>query len=115
MKKIFILISLLCLLATSSFAQTAAVLKGTIIDLECLEAHKEDLANFMNTHAKECALSCAYSGYAIYVDGKAYKFDAQSNAKIEEFLKNKDSKLAVVVTVQQFTDDLTLVSIENQK
>jgi hypothetical protein len=115
MKRIFILMGLLCFLAMPLFAQTTYVLKGTIIDNECLQEHKADIANFVKTHTKECALSCVYSGYSIYINGKAFKFDAQSNAKIEEFLKDKNSKLDVVVTVQQFSDDLTLVSIENQK
>lgn len=119
MKRMLMLAALMCFITAPLLAQTAdvpiMVLKGTIIDNECLEAHKDNIEPFLKSHTKECALSCAYGGYAIYTEGKAYKFDAQANAKIEEFLKGKDSKLDVVVNVQQFTDDLTLVSIENQK
>ena len=57
----------------------------------------------------------ADSGYSISVDGKLYKFDAASNAKVAEFFKNADSKLQVSVTAKQVGDELSLVSIENQK
>ena len=56
----------------------------------CLDAHKtEDVAVFIKTHSKECALKCEASGYAIFADGILNKFDQDSNAKITEFLKKK--------------------------
>jgi hypothetical protein len=91
-------------------------IKGTIIDCMCAEANAAHLPAFVKTHTKECALSCAAGGYAIVAeDGKVYKFDAQANAMVEAFLKKAENKLKVIVQVQQITDDLTLISIKNQK
>ena len=119
MKKFFMLAGLFCFLAMPVLAQEVLEITGTIIDNECLEAHKADpdFAAYVKAHTKECALKAGpYSGYSIYTpNNKAYKFDAQSTAQIEDFLKKEDSKLDVVVEVQQFTDDLTLVSIKNQE
>jgi len=93
-------------------------LRGTIIDNQCAGAQKpEELAAFIKTHTKECALMsvCVASGYSIYSDGKLTKFDKASNAKVEEFLKKADSKLEVVVVAKKAGDMLDLVSIESQK
>ena len=93
-------------------------LKGDIIDNMCAGAQKpETLAGFVAGHTKSCALmpACAASGYSIYTDGKLMKFDAASNAKIEEFLKTPDSKLQVNVVAKKAGEELNLVSIENQK
>lgn len=92
------------------------ILKGDIIDNMCAGSQKaEQLAEFVKTHTKTCALSCVASGYSIFADGKLQKFDMESNAKIEEFLKKEDSKLQVSVVVKKVGDVLSLVSIENQK
>ncbi|MCX5701607.1 MAG: hypothetical protein NTW64_01335 [Candidatus Omnitrophica bacterium] len=92
------------------------ILKGDIIDNMCAGSQKaEQLAEFVKTHNKTCALSCVASGYSIFADGKLQKFDMESNAKIEEFLKKQDSKLQVSVVVKKVGDVLSLVSIENQK
>lgn len=83
----------------------------------CLNAHKEDIAGFIKTHPKSCALKpeCAASGYSIFVDGKIYKFNAASSAKVEEFLKKEDSTLEVTVTANKVGEELSLVSIQNQQ
>lgn len=97
-------------------APVQLTLQGDVIDNTCASAQKpETLAAFVKTHTKACAVSCAASGYSIYADGKLSKFDAASNAKIAEFLKKDDSKLAVVVVANKVGDELSLVSIENQK
>jgi type 1 fimbria pilin len=92
------------------------VLKGDVIDNMCAGANKDNLAEFVKTHTKECTLKpgCMASGYSIYADGKLYAFDKDSNAKVAEFLKKADSKLQVTVTAKQVGDELNLVSIENQ-
>jgi hypothetical protein len=92
-------------------------LKGIIIDNLCAEANKADLATFITTHPKECALKpeCVASGYSIYSDNTLMKFDAASNAKVEEFLKKEDSKLQVVVEANKTGEELSLVSIKNQE
>jgi hypothetical protein len=92
------------------------ILKGDIIDNMCAGTQtSEKLAEFIKIHNKMCALSCVASGYSIFADGKLSKFDMESNAKIEEFLKKEDSKLQVSVVVKKVGDVLSLVSIQNQK
>ena len=92
-------------------------IKGIIIDNKCAEANKDDLANFITTHAKSCAIlpECIASGYSIYSDGKLMKFDVESNAKVIEFLKKEDSKLAVVVDAKKVGEELSLLTIMNQE
>jgi hypothetical protein len=92
------------------------VLKGDLIDNMCAGVNKDNLAEFIKTHTKECALKpgCIESGYSIFSDGKLYAFDKDSNAKVAEFLKLADSKSQVSITAKQVGDELNLVSIENQ-
>ena len=101
--------------ATTTTTPETIALKGDVIDNSCAAANKDTLADFVKTHTKECALKCIDSGYSIFADGKLYKFDKDSNAKVGEFLKNADSKLEVSVTAKQVGDELSLVSIENQQ
>ncbi|MDD5408968.1 MAG: hypothetical protein PHC71_02625 [Candidatus Omnitrophica bacterium] len=136
MKKILFVLMALCFVSSLAFAQdmakpadtTTAVaapattpetmtLKGDIIDNMCAGANKDNLAEFVKTHTKECALmpNCQASGYSIFADGKLYAFDKDSSAKIAEFLKNADSKLQVTVTAKQVGDELSLISINNQE
>ncbi len=142
MKKVFFVLLALCFVSSLAFAQDATqpvavttttettavvttttttpeaiVLKGIIVDNMCAGANKDTLAEFVKTHTKDCALmpDCVASGYSILADDKLYKFDKDSSAKIAEFLKNADSKLQVSVTAKQVGDELSLVSIENQK
>lgn len=130
MKKLVLILIVLCLMAGFAFAEqattaitaTAAIpavttmIKGTIIDNICASANKDNLSGFIKTHPKSCTLmpDCAASGYSIYADGKRIKFDKDSNAKIEQFLKKDDSKLEVIIEVSKVTDELSLVSIKNQ-
>lgn len=92
-------------------------LKGDIIDNMCANANKNNLGEFVKTHTKECALMthCVASGYAIYADGRLQVFDEESNKKVEEFLRKSSSKLQVQVTAKKAGDELSLISIENQK
>lgn len=137
MKKL-VLLAALMFVASLSYAQTQAItasampaapqapgaaasltLKGDVIDNLCAGTQQpQDLANFVKTHTKACALmaNCAAAGYSIFAeDGKLYKFDKASSMKVEEFLKKADSKLQVVVVANQTGAELSLVSIENQK
>jgi hypothetical protein len=93
------------------------ILTGDVIDNMCAGGNKANLAEFVKTHTKECALKpgCLDSGYSIYANGKLYAFDKDSSAKVAEFLKKADSKLQVTITAKQVGDELSLVSIENQK
>lgn len=123
MKQIVILVLAVCFAASWAIAQEAAApapaavpltLKGDIIDNMCAVANKDNVAEFAKTHTKECALMCASSGYAILSDGKLYAFDEMSSKKVEEFLKNPESKLQVEVTAMQVGDKLSLISVVNQ-
>ena len=140
MKKLAFFAILFCLATSVSFAQQAAMnstvttstvttstvvsatqqvtITGTIVDNMCAKSQKpEELGSFVKTHSKSCAImsDCAASGYSIFADGKLYGFDKASSAKVEEFLKKEESKLQVVVTAVKSGDQLSLVSIENQK
>ena len=116
MKKILFVLIALCFVSSLAFAEDM-VLKGDVIDNMCAGANQATLAEFVKTHTKGCALmpSCIDSGYSIFANGKLYKFDKDSNAKVVEFLKKADSKLQVAVTAKQVGDELSLLSIENQK
>ena len=102
----------------AAVAPESVTIEGDIIDNMCADSQKpEALAAFVSTHTKQCALmpDCEASGYSIYSDGALTKFDAESSAKVAEFLKKEDSKLQVVVVASKTGDELSLVSIENQK
>jgi hypothetical protein len=111
---------LLIVFATVVFAQQSAIvlIKGDIIDNLCAGTQTPDeLAKFVLTHSKECALApqCAASGYAIFDGASILKFDQASNVKVEVFLKKPDSKLHVVVEAKKEPGNvLNLVSIANQ-
>jgi hypothetical protein len=83
----------------------------------CADANKATLGDFVKTHTKECATmpACAESGYSIFADGELMKFDKESNAKVAEFLKNPESTLKVEVVAKKVGDELSIVSIANQK
>ncbi|MDD5108795.1 MAG: hypothetical protein PHC29_04730 [Candidatus Omnitrophica bacterium] len=128
MKKILFMLIALCCVSSLAFAADATnsaaattsdvmMLKGDIIDNMCAGMNKDTLADFVKTHTKECALkpACMETGYSIFADGKLSKFDKDSNAKVAEFLNKADSKLQVAITAKQVGDELSLVSIENQK
>jgi hypothetical protein len=118
----FLTLGLIALLSFSFQAQAAVndsetmTLKGDIIDNMCANGNKDNLAEFVKSHPKSCALmpNCVASGYSLFVDGKLHKFDDASNKKIVEFLKKSDSKLQVTVTITKTEDLISLVSIENQ-
>lgn len=127
MRQIVLLVLAVCFAASWAVAQEAAVpapeavpavvpvvLKGDIIDNMCAGANKDNTAEFVKGHTKECALMCASSGYSILSDGKLYAFDEESSKKVEEFLKTPESKLQVEVTAMQAGDKLSLLSIKNQ-
>jgi len=139
MKRILFVLIALCFVSSLAFAQDATqpvaatttdtavatpaatpapeviTLKGDIIDNMCAAANKDTLAAFVATHTKDCVLKCASSGYSIVADGKLNKLDAGSYAKVSDFLSKADSKLQVTVTAKQVGDELSIVSIENQK
>ncbi|MCX5714886.1 MAG: hypothetical protein NT033_08855 [Candidatus Omnitrophica bacterium] len=123
MKKAIFLTLALCFVATLAIAADmppatdTVTITGTVVDNLCASANTNTISEFIKTHTKECALmaNCAASGYSILSEGKLTKFDKESNVKVEEFLKKPESTLNVVVVVKKNGEELTLVSIENQK
>lgn len=124
MKKLFLVIIALCAVTSLSFAQgtmrtaETVTLQGVVIDNSCVSSQKpENLAGFVKTHTKECALKPASvaSGYSIFSDGKLYKFNEASNTMVEQFLKKEENTLQVEVTASKAGEELILVSIKNQK
>ena len=127
MKKIFLFAFVLTFAASVVYAQQAltpvasvleetVTVSGYVVDNLCAGPQKtEDLAVFVQTHTKECALapSCAASGYAIFAEGQLLKFDQESSAKVSEFLKKADSTLKVIVEAKKGVDGLALISIKN--
>lgn len=129
MKKLFLVVVAICVVPFYVFAQETVVpmatatpegtitLKGIIIDNMCAGLKTpEELTGFVKTHTKQCALmpNCLAGGYSILVDGKLIKFDKESSAKIEKFLKKEDSKLEVEIIAKMEGEELSLISIENQ-
>ncbi|MCX5696708.1 MAG: hypothetical protein NTU54_01840 [Candidatus Omnitrophica bacterium] len=124
MKKAIFLILALCFITTLAVAADMPVpttdtitIKGTVIDNICATANVNNISEFVKTHTKQCALmpNCAASGYSILSEGKLTKFDKESNVKVEEFLQKPASILDVVVVAKKNGEELTLVSIDNQK
>ena len=114
---VLVLASLVFVTNAQAVEVMAVTMSGTVIDNACASSHSSDLAEFIKTHTKECTLMppCVLSGYAIYSDGKLYKFDKASNAKVEKFLRGEASKLQVTIVAKKTGEELELVSIENQK
>ena len=118
MKQFILLVAALVFLSGGAIAANAKgpetmTIKGTIVDNQCANAHKDTESEFIKTHTKECALACAKSGYSIFANGSLVAFDSPSSKRIEAFLKKKDSKLTVAVVVKKAGDKYSLVSIKN--
>jgi hypothetical protein len=84
-------IAAFALSSTLAFAETWT---GTVVDVMC---KNNDLAS----HTRDCAVSCAKSGYGIVLaDGRFIKFDERGNVKALAALKatSKDKELKAKVT-----------------
>ena len=85
---------------------------GYLIDNACGGAHVND-ANFgerVKKHSKSCALMppCVESGYAVYSEGKLYKFDQDGNKSVADLLKDTETKSGIMVAVEGTLDGDTL-------
>jgi hypothetical protein len=81
---------------------------GTVVDVMC---KAKDLAG----HTRECAVTCAKSGYGLVTaDGKFLKFDESGNARTLSSLKklSKEKDLKAKVTGTMDGDVLKVQSIE---
>ncbi len=97
----------LLLAPVSVFAETWT---GTLVDVMC---KGKDLAG----HTRECALSCAKSGYGVVLsDGKFLKFDESGNAKtlgaLKASAKEKDLKAKVSGTKDGETIQVESVELQ---
>jgi len=96
--------------ALTSVAALAETWTGTVVDVMC---KNNDLAS----HTRECALSCAKSGYGIVLsDGKFIKFDERGNAKtlatLKATSKEKDLKAKVSGTLKDDVIQVDSIQIE---
>ena len=96
--------------ALSSIVALAETWTGTVVDVMC---KNNDLAS----HTRECALSCAKSGFGIVLsDGKFIKFDERGNAKALATLKStgkeKDLKAKVSGTLKDDVIQVDSIQIE---
>lgn len=92
----------------AAFSALAGNWNGTVVDVMC---KGKDVAN----HTKECALSCAKSGFGLVTsDGQFYKFDETGNAKALAALKktSKDKDLRATVTGTMDGDVIKVDSIQ---
>ena len=93
-----------------SFPAFSAEYSGTVVDIMC---RGKDLSS----HTRECALTCAKSGYALVTpDGKFLKFDELGNARTLAALKKstRDKDLKAKVTGSMEGDVLKVQAIELQ-
>jgi hypothetical protein len=100
---------IVALVVTSTLA-LAESWSGTVVDVMC---KKNDLAS----HTKDCAISCAKSGYGIVLaDGRFIKFDERGNVKalaaIKATSKEKDLKAKVTGTVKEDVIQVESIQIE---
>jgi type 1 fimbria pilin len=112
-RKLFALGTIL-ILAFALYAQGDKTVKlsGYLIDNACASAHVKD-ANFgerVKKHKTSCALmaSCESSGYAVYADGKLYKFDENGNKSARDLLESTQTAAGVEVAVEGTLDGDTL-------
>ena len=92
-----IVVLALVLVAALANAVAAESFSGTVVDVMC---RSKDLAG----HTRECALTCAKSGYGIVTaEGKFLKFDEAGNARtlstLKKVTKDKDLKAKVTGTI----------------
>src|SRR3954454_20849626 len=100
----------LCTLFLLAIPALAADFSGTVVDVMC---RGKDLSS----HTRECAITCAKSGYALVTaDGKFLKFDESGNARTLAVLKKaaREKDLKAKVTGSLDGDLLKVQSIELQ-
>jgi hypothetical protein len=131
MKKIALLVLVLCAVVSVSFAEDVAApvaaaveavaapaadvtaVAGVVVDNAAVEANRATIAEFAKTYTKDAAVKGEANGYSIVAaDGKICKLDADSNAKVVEFLKGEAANVAVAAEVKANGEEFTLVSIK---
>ena len=105
------LVLLLAGVALAAREGKSVKLTGYIIDNACSgRAATENGAEKVKNHTTKCAQmpKCAESGYALFVDNKLYKLDADGNKKAAEVLKNTKLEKGLQVEIEGTLDGETL-------
>ena len=108
-----LVIGLVLLMSVAALAADKKDVKfsGYVIDNACsVRATGDTALDKVKAHSTKCAQmpNCAKSGYAIFAEGKLYKFDEDSNMKVAELLKNTKSEKGLGVSVEGTLDGDTL-------
>jgi hypothetical protein len=103
-RKLFAFLAILTFVIALYAQDKSVKLSGYLMDNACSASHAKD-ANFAERakkHTTSCALMppCEGSGFAVYADGKLYKFDEAGNKSAAELLKATDTKSGVTVAVE---------------
>ena len=102
----------------AGFARAADTeIKGVLIDQKCgaKQMTAADPEAGAAGHKKDCAVTCAASGYAVVSGKTMYKLDDAGAAKAKEYLAKADNTTKVVVKGTEKDGTLTVTSIEMQK
>jgi hypothetical protein len=105
------LVFLLAGVALASREGKSVKLTGYIIDNACSgRATTENGAEKVKNHTIKCAQmpKCAESGYALFVDNKLYKLDAEGNKQAAEVLKSTKVEKGLQVEIEGSLDGETL-------
>lgn len=112
MRRAFVLSLVLVMSAVAVAAEKKEVkLTGYVIDNACsARATGEGAMEKVKAHSTKCAQmpNCAKSGYAIFADGKLYKFDEDGNKKVADLLKTTKSEKGLGVSVEGTADGDTI-------
>jgi hypothetical protein len=105
------LVFLLAGVALAAREGKSVKLTGYIIDNACSgRATTENGAEKVKNHTTKCAQmpKCAESGYALFVDNKLYKLDAEGNKQAAEVLKSTKLEKGLQVEIEGSLDGETL-------
>ena len=105
------LVLLLAGVALAAREGKSVKLTGYIIDNACSgRAASENGAEKVKNHTVKCAQmpKCAESGYALFVDNKLYKLDAEGNKKAAEVFKATKLERGLQVEIEGSLDGETL-------
>jgi len=111
MRKVFAIAIVLVAASMALAFEGSVKLKGYVIDNACsARAAGDDGAAKVKAHTVKCAQmpSCAKSGYALYADGKLYKFDDAGNKLVADVLKNTKTERGLSVSVEGTVDGETI-------
>ena len=119
MKSSLVLATLFLIGTTVSAVQNKMTLQGYLMDRACAAGvlKSDDKAAAAKKHTKDCALSCADSGFGVLAGDKYYRFDDHGNKLAEALLKatKKSSDISVEVTGSLKGDVLAVDSLSERE